>query len=100
MKWEAVQIGFLAGLSASTFPALFLSMVANAMGFPNPSRSPSWAYPFAFASDLLLFAIVVTSWALRRTEINKRAAVRCLVLGLAYPFLAFAFEAVIANLVG
>ena len=86
VKRETVQIGFIAGLSFSTCPALFLLMVANALGFPGPKVSPNWAYPFAFAADLLLFATVVISWVLRRGEISKRTAVRSLMFGLAYPF--------------
>jgi hypothetical protein len=41
MKWETAQVGFITGLSVSAFPALFLLMATNAMGFPDPSRSPS-----------------------------------------------------------
>lgn len=55
----------------------------------------------SFAAGLLLFAIVVISWVLRRGEISNRTAVRYLVFGLLYPFLAFAFtEVMAAPLVG
>jgi hypothetical protein len=96
MRWAAIQVGFVTGLSISTCPALLLLLVVNAGGFPLTSRTPDWAYSFAFAADLLLFAIVVISWVLRRGEISNRTAVRYLVFGLLYPFLAFAFTEVIA----
>jgi hypothetical protein len=93
VAWATFRIGFSSGLAISMCPALVLLIAMNTVGFPPSPTVGKWAYVLAFVTNLVLFGIAVGSWISSRQQLANRAVARYFLLGLGYPYLAFALIA-------
>ncbi|MGC2527758.1 MAG: hypothetical protein WA639_08420 [Candidatus Acidiferrum sp.] len=89
-NWETFKVGFTAGLSPSMCMALFLLIAMHSIGFPSPSTVAPWVYVFAFVVNFSLFLVAIGFWSFSRKRIANHVVVKFFLLGLVYPYLAFA----------
>jgi hypothetical protein len=92
-KWETFEVGFTAGFPLSMCMALVLLIAMNSVGFPSPPAVGRWVYVFVFGTNFLLFLVAIGFWSASRKRLANRVVARFFLLGLVYPYLAFAIIA-------